>query len=44
MDYLLNKLPGTDVALLALYPRGHGSLVQPGVFTNAINKANEQYK
>lgn len=44
MRYLLGSLPGTEVVVLALLPRGHGALTQPSIFTAAINAANSKYR
>lgn len=45
--YLLYKLPGAQVALLGLYPRGDPpgyKYAQPSIFTAAENQVNDRMK
>lgn len=42
--HLLDHLPGADIVLLGLLPRGKSSLAQPSVFTAAINALNEKLR
>lgn len=41
--YLLDKLPGTDVVLLALFPRGFGGFQQPSLFTGGTSECCRQH-
>lgn len=40
---LLDRLPGADVALLGLLPRGRNHTL-PSVFSRAINSVNSQFR
>lgn len=42
--FLLRKLPGTEVALASLLPRGKSAHTQPSIYTPATARVNELYK
>lgn len=44
LDFVLDRLPGTEILLLGCPPRGKSSLVQPSVFTNAFNNYNSNLR
>lgn len=42
--YLLDRLPTTQVVMLAILPRGYGGPQQPSCFTAGIDAANAALK